>query len=344
MGSMAVRVKSLLGLLTAVSCFAYGCGPAGNGTSHESSDTDPVIIHRGNGGDAQTLDPALAQDTHTFNVLTDLYEGLLATDATGNIVNAAASSWEVSEDGRVYTFHLADDAYWSNGSPVTAGHFVTGMQRALSPATGSEYSFLLHPIRNAEEVASGDRPVGSLGVRVIDDRTLVIELGTRAPYFPSVLTMPIAYPHFGEFDVPHERFTDPDAFVGNGPFLLDEWHPGSHIRLRRNPTFREADQVAIDGVQFHAITAPVTELTMFQAEELDITSTVPGSCRWQSIGISSSRSSAGESSPPTGLCRMASTITNRRVSTGRGCRQWNGRHRRAGFIKRLVTPRSSHSS
>jgi len=277
MGSMAVRVKSLPGLLTAVFCFAYGCGPAGNGTAHESSDAGPVIVHRGNGGDAQTLDPALAQDTHTFNVLTDLYEGLLATDATGRIVNAAASSWEVSEDGLVYTFHLADNAKWSDGSPVTAGHFVTGMQRALSPETGSAYNFLLHPIQNAEAIASGDMPVESLGVRAIDDRTLIIELGTRAPYFPSVLTMPIAYPHFGSVDMPHERLTDPAAFVGNGPFLLDEWHPGSHIRLRRNPQFREAGQVAIDGVQYYATTAPVTELTMFLADELDITSTVPGS-------------------------------------------------------------------
>jgi len=274
---MMIRAKSLVVLLLAALGVVQGCGSGSDDGSASSPGSDAVIIHRGNGGDAQTLDPALAQDTHTFNVLTDLYEGLLATDAAGNIVNAAASAWDVSEDGLVYTFHLAHDASWSDGSPLTAGHFVTGMQRALLPDTGSAYSFLLHPIRNAEDVASGDRPVDSLGVRAVDDKTLVIELGTRTPYFPSVLTMPIAYPHFGEFDVPHERFTDPEAFVGNGPFLLEEWHPGSHIRLRKNPKFREADQVAIDGVQFYAITTPVTELTMFLSEELDVTSTVPGS-------------------------------------------------------------------
>ena len=236
-----------------------------------------MIVHRGNGGDAQTLDPARAQDEHTFNVLTDLYEGLLAIDAAGNIVNAAASSWEVSEDRLVYTFHLADDARWSNGEPVTAEHFIVGMRRALAPETGSAYNFLLHPIRNAQEIVSGEMPVESLGVTAVDDRTLTIELGVPTAYFPSVLTMPIAYPHFGDADVPHERYSDPEAFVGNGPFLLDEWHPGSHIRLRKNPLFREADQVAIDGVQFFAISEPVRELTMFRANELDITSTVPGS-------------------------------------------------------------------
>jgi len=274
---MISRAKSLAVLLLTAIAAVQGCGSGSDDAPEGSPDSSSVIIHRGNGGDAQTLDPALAQDTHTFNVLTDLYEGLLATDATGNIVNASASSWEVSKDGLVYTFHLADDAYWSDGTPLVARHFVTGMQRALLPETGSAYSFLLHPIRNAEEVAGGEMPVDSLGVRAVDDKTLVIELRTRAPYFPSVLTMPIAYPHFGEFDVPHERFTDPEAFVGNGPFLLEEWHPGSHIRLRRNPKFREAGQVAVDGVQFYAITEPVTELNMFRAGELDITSTVPGS-------------------------------------------------------------------
>jgi len=277
MAAMFSRAKSLAVLLLTAIVAVQGCGSGSDDGPEGSPDSGSVIIHRGNGGDAQTLDPALAQDTHTFNVLTDLYEGLLGTDARGNIVNASAGSWEVSQDGLVYTFHLADDAYWSDGTPLVARDFVTGMQRALSPETGSAYSFLLHPIRNAEEVAGGDMPVDSLGVRATDDKTLVIELRTRAPYFPSVLTMPIAYPNFGEFDVPHERFTDPEAFVGNGPFLLEEWHPGSHIRLRRNPKFREAGQVAVDGVQFYAITEPVTELNMFRAGELDITSTVPGS-------------------------------------------------------------------
>ena len=274
---MMSRAKSLVVLLLTTMGVVHGCGSESDDRPASGPGSGAVIIHRGNGGDAQTLDPALAQDTHTFNVLTDLYEGLLATDAAGRIVNAVASSWEVSEDGLVYTFHLADDAKWSDGSPVTATHFVIGMQRALSPETGSAYNFLLHPIQNAEAIVSGDMPVDSLGVRAIDDRTLIIELGTRAPYFPSVLTMPIAYPHFGSVDMPHGRPTDPESFVGNGPFLLDECHPGSHIRLRRNPHFREAWQVAIDGVQFYATTAPVTELTMFLADELDITSTVPGS-------------------------------------------------------------------
>ena len=277
MTGLTVWAKSVVVLLLLATFVISGCGPGSGGRDAAGSDSAAVIIQRGNGGDPQTLDPARAQDTHSFHVLEDLYEGLLAVNAEGRVVNAAASSWERSEDGLTYTFTLAEDAAWSDGTPLTSGHFVAGMRRALSPETGSAYSFLLYPIMNAVEIANGDMPVEMLGVAAVDDRSLKIELGTRAPYFPSVLTMPIAYPHFGGSELPHGRFTDPDAFVGNGPFLLDEWHPGSYVRLRRNPRFREADLVAIDGVQFHAITAPVTELNMFLAGDLDITSTVPGS-------------------------------------------------------------------
>ena len=249
------------------------CGPAVDG----GTESDEVVVHRGNGGDPQTLDPARAQDTHAFNVLTDLYDGLLGIDASGGIINAAAESWSVSDDGLVYRFELRDDARWSDGTPVEAVHFVAGLRRALSPATASGYGFLLHPVRNARAVGAGELPPRELGVRAEDTHTLVIELETRAPYFPSILTMPIAFPHLGDPEPPAGRFGDPARFVGNGPFVLDEWHPGSHVRLRRNPSFREVDSVALDAVVFHAITEPVSELNRYRADELDVTTTVPGS-------------------------------------------------------------------
>jgi oligopeptide transport system substrate-binding protein len=263
-----------------LACFLVvgGCGPAGD-TATGSSE---IVVHRGNGGDPQTLDPAKAQGTHAFNVLTDLYEGLLGIDASGNIINAAASSWTVSDDGLEYRFELRADASWSDGTPVEAEHFVAGMRRALSPATASAYGFLLYPIRSARQVEAGEVAPEELGVHAPDRHTLVIELEAPAPYFPSVLTMPIAFPHIGEADPPAGRFSDPAQFIGNGPFLLDEWHPGSHVRLSRSPGYREADSIAVDAVVFHGITELVAELNMYRAGELDITSTVPGS-HFQSV-------------------------------------------------------------
>jgi ABC-type oligopeptide transport system substrate-binding subunit len=270
MGAWAITFRVALLICCLV---VAGCGPSAE-TGAEDSE---LVIHRGNGGDPQTLDPAKAQDTHSFNVLTDLYEGLLGIDASGGIINAAAESWSVSDDGLVYRFELRDDARWSDGMAVEAAHFVAGLRRALSPATASAYGFLLNPVRNARRVESGELPPDELGVSAPDPKTLIIELEVRAPYFASVLTMPIAFPYFGDTESNAGRFSDPEQFVGNGPFLLDEWHPGSHVRLRKNPTFREADMVAVDAVVFHAITEPVAELNMYRAGELDITTTVPGS-------------------------------------------------------------------
>jgi oligopeptide transport system substrate-binding protein len=214
---------------------------------------------------------------HSFNVLTDLYEGLLSLDAHGNIIAGIAESWDVSSDGLIYTFRLAGDARWSDGTPVTADHVVAGMRRTLAPETGSAYSALLYPIRNAAAIAQGNLEPASLGVTASDAKTVVIELDARAPYFPSVLTMPIAYPFKRDMGASSEQFSDPQQFVGNGPFVLEEWHPGSHIQLRKNAAFREADTVALDAVKYFAVTTPGTELNMYRAGEIDITYTVPGS-------------------------------------------------------------------
>ena len=115
---------------------------------------DPSVLHRGNGGDPGSLDPALAQDEHAFNVLADLYEGLLTHGADGTIQPGVAERWTLSDDGLIYTFHLREDARWSNGEAVTAAHFAEAR----------------------------------------DDRTLVVSLSAPTPYFDAVLAMSIASP------------------------------------------------------------------------------------------------------------------------------------------------------
>jgi oligopeptide transport system substrate-binding protein len=272
---MNPRAISLVALPVIALLCLPGCGPGGEGASQ--GDAAPVIVRRGNGEDPSSLDPARAEGVHAFSVLTDLYEGLLTLDADGSVIPGVAESWDVSDDGLTYTFRLRADAKWSNGQAVTAGDFVNGMRRTLEPGTGSAYGFLLYPVRNAEAVAHGGLPATELGVEAIDETTLVIELRAPAPYLPSILTMPIAFPYLDDGADPVGRFADPERFVGNGPFLLAEWQPGSRIRLEKNPLFREADTVAIDEVHYLPISEPVTELNLYRAGELDITFAVPGS-------------------------------------------------------------------
>jgi ABC-type oligopeptide transport system substrate-binding subunit len=273
---MNLRAISLVVLPVIAMLTLHGCGFGSEGVSESGGDAD-VIVRRGNGGDPESLDPARAEGVHAFDVLGDLYEGLLTLDADGEIIPGVAESWTVSDDGLTYTFRLRDNARWSDGEPVTADQFATGMRRTLSPETASTYAFLLYPIDNAEAVAQGKEPPTALGVTAPDLSTLVIRLHTPAPYLPSLLTMPATFPFRDDGGVSRKRFSDPARFVGNGPFVLADWQPGSHIRLRRNPNYREADSVAIDEVLYLPVADPLTELTMYRAGELDITFAVPGS-------------------------------------------------------------------
>lgn len=261
----------LLGVLAAV---LFACEREAGSDSRNASDGSTTVLRRGNGGDPQTLDPARAEDVHTFNVLADLYEGLVAVDAKGKVIPGVAESWDVSSDGLFYTFHLRADALWSNGEPVRAEHFVAGFERTLSSATA--YSFLLHPIKNAEEVSLGQRSMAALGIAAPDMRTLTIELHAPAPHLLSVLAMPIALPYWPRETENASQFDRPRHFVGNGPYVLEEWQPGSHIRLRKNEQFRDAHSVHIDVVEYYPIHDLLTELNMYRSGELDITASVPG--------------------------------------------------------------------
>ena len=237
-------------LLTA--CCIAACGQASDPTT-----TSMSVIYRGNGGAPGSLDPALAEDIHAFNILTDLYEGLVTLSADGLLEPGVAKSWSVSEDGLTYTFALREDALWSNGERVTADHFVTSYRRVTAPTSTSAYAFLLDPVR--EFVA-------------IDDSTLKIQLIEPAPHLLAVLSMSVAFP-VPVVEIDSEAFVNPDKFVGNGAYLLSDREAGGAIRLRRNPYYREA--VAIDEIVYLPIVEPLTELNLFRAGELDITHSVP---------------------------------------------------------------------
>ncbi len=254
-----------------------GCERSPENQAASSSRKDAASLIRGNGGEPQTLDPSRADDVHAFNVLFDLYEGLVAEAEDGSLIPGAAESWEISEDGRKYRFFLRPDARWSNGEPMTADHFVAGIRRGATPATASPYGFFLTPLLNAEAVIAGELPVTALGVRAEDDLTLSLELERPAPHFLSILTMPIAYPFIGDIDksLAEDRFSNPDNFIGNGAYTLVEWRLLDRIVLRRNSYYREAEKVAIEFVEYLPIVDPQAELNRYRAGEIDITATVP---------------------------------------------------------------------
>lgn len=232
------------------------------------------IIRRGNGGEPGSLDPALAEDIHAFSILTDLYEGLVTVAADGSTLPGVAGSWEIGDNGRIYTFVLRDNARWSNGEPVLAADFVNAFRRVANPATASVYGFLLENIGNFAAVQSGDLPAEQLAVVAIEERLLEIRLTNPTSHFLAALTMPVAFPVYTTASNPKVS-TAPETFVGNGAYILDSVVPGGAISIKRSPTFRDAGSVAVEQIIYLPLADPDAELNMYRSGELDITHTIP---------------------------------------------------------------------
>ncbi len=242
------------------------------------------VLHLGNGAEPTDLDPQIITGTKEFNVALSLFEGLAGVDPIDvHPVPAAAESWEISPDGRVYTFHLRANGKWSNGDPVTARDFAYSFQRILTPELASEFSFYLWIIKNAR--AFNQRQItdfSRVGVRVVDDRTFEVTLENPTPYFLNLLrTTPFLPVHRATVEAAGggkrrgTNWTRPEHFVGNGAFTLKEWSINKVVAVRKSPTYWDAANVRLNEVRFYPIDILDTEERAFRAGQLHKTYGVP---------------------------------------------------------------------
>jgi len=237
---------------------------------------DVQELHRDNGQEPQTLDPHLAEGLPSAHILRDLFEGLTGESPEGRIIPGAAIRWNISRDGKTYTFYLRRDALWSNGDPVTAEDFVYGLRRSADPATASKYAQVLLPIENAAEVLSGDLPTSELGVTAMDDFTLQIRMRDPTPYFLALLSHSSTYPVHRASLLEHgSAFSRPGNLVSNGAYVLSEWVIRSRIVLVKNPYYWDADNVILEKVVYYPFEDQSTALKRFRAGKLQWTSEVP---------------------------------------------------------------------
>lgn len=242
-------------------------GETSNGSFRERS--DPArILRRGLPGEPRTLDPQLADDDFSFQIVRDLYEGLTSEDPYGQIVPGAASSWTVDSSGTVYTFRLRPDAKWSNGDRTVASEFVAGMRRAVDPKTASGSAALLAVIKGATEVIAGRQNASELGVLALGDSIVRVELEHPAPFVLQILSQPIAAPV-------HTGANPATDGVYNGAFILTKRVPGSSIDLARNLKYWNSSKVAIERVRYVNVESQETELREYMAGQLDMTFTIP---------------------------------------------------------------------
>ena len=258
-----------------------GCG---SGESNISLGNRTGILYWGNGTEPASLDPHIATGVPEHHIMSSVMEGLVLKDRRSLEPRpGVAESWTISDDGRVYTFKLRDDARWSNGDPHIANDYVWSWWRALQPALGNQYAYMLFPIKNAKRYYDREtEDFGDVGVKALDQRTLQVTLTNPTPYFLQLLDHYSLFPvhqatieKFGNADQRGTRWSYEGNLVSNGPFKLDEWKINRHITVTRNLHYWDNDNVALNGIVFKPVENTVTEERMFRAGQLHVTSSVP---------------------------------------------------------------------
>ncbi len=276
--SQSLLRSLVLGLSACALVFVTGCAKSQTGANKGN------ILHLANSTEPSDLDPQTVTGRPESTIIRALMEGLVIPNPkTLEPMPGQAESWDISDDGLVYTFHLRAEAKWSNGDPVTAQDFVTSWQRILTPSLGSEYAYMLYPVQGAEAFNKGElTDFGQTGFKVLDARTLQLTLDHPTSYLLNVLHHYSWYPihpaTVAKFDGMTRKgsaWTRPENYVGNGPFVLKSWRPNQDIDVERSPTYWGRDDVKLDGVRFYPIDSVDAEERMFRTGQLDVTYALP---------------------------------------------------------------------
>ncbi|WIX32073.1 peptide ABC transporter substrate-binding protein [Salinicola sp. JS01] len=235
-------------------------------------------VNIANGAEPGTLDPQKTSGTWETRITRALFEGLVTYAADGSLVPGLAERWEISADGKTYTFHLRD-AEWSDGEPITAEDAAFALRRVLEPAIANHNANLYYPIVGARAINAGEAAPASLGVETPDAHTLKIHLTQPTAWFLQALAMTEAAPLPAHaIEAAGEHWVEPGKTVSSGAFTLSEWQPQARIVIAKNPHFHAAQNVALDQAIFYPIDDAGSALNRFRTGEMDIAySSVPSS-------------------------------------------------------------------
>mgnify|MGYP000316542914 FL=1 len=232
---------------------------------------------RNNGSEPASLDPHKVESDVEFNIISDLFEGLVSVSPAGEIQPRLAEKWE-NKENTVWTFHLRPGITWSDGTAITAQDIVWSWQRLVSPLTASPYSSYpgnMH-IVNAKEIAEGKKAPETLGVKAVDDATLEVTLTQPNAAFLAMLAHPSLVPidkvlvnRFGE------QWTKPEHIVTSGPYKLSAWVVNERIVAERNPRYWDNQHTVINKVTWLPIHSEAADVNRYKAGEIDIVYTVP---------------------------------------------------------------------
>ena len=275
--------KKFMGGIVAVGLVLAACsspgasaGPTGSQAPGESTAPAADQVLRVNmSQEPPHLDPTLADDSISIQVLRSITLPLAYYNADLEVVPGLADSWDVSADGKEITFHLGDHKY-SNGDDIIAADFVTSYRRLADPRIAASYSYSLEPVVGWSELqeidittatAAADVEAGldALGVAAPDDKTFVVTLKRPASYFVYIAAGWFSAPEKEDFD-----YSEAETYVSSGPMMIAEWRHNSNIKLVPNPEWN-GEPVTIDEIDLAMINDPTASLAAYEADELDVT-------------------------------------------------------------------------
>ncbi|HEX3255858.1 MAG TPA: peptide ABC transporter substrate-binding protein [Gaiellaceae bacterium] len=276
------RLVFLLLVITAAVVSAAGCGGSSGGGSAGQSGSSAAtgakaadqVLTIAWGAEPPSLDPGLATDVTSSNILLNIMDPLVTLGGDLEPVPGLAESWDVSEDGKTVTFHLRSDGKWTNGDPVTAEDFEWSWKRTISPDLAADYAYQFYGIVGAADYNACQKDCDALadkvGIKAVDDRTLEVHLTSPQPWFvQQVSHHSFLAVHRATVEQFGDRWTDPENIVTDGPFKLESWEHDSSINLVKNDAWRGAKDVSLTRVNGKIIVDGTTRVQAFEAGEVD---------------------------------------------------------------------------
>lgn len=257
-----------------MSLMLAACGK--NEEAGEAASSGSKILLYNNTREPTSLDPPIGFDQASYDILNNAFEGLTRLNKDQDPEPAMAEKWDISEDGKVYTFTLRDGIKWSNGDPVKASDFEFAWKRLLDPATASDAAFLAYPIVGAEEFNSGSGSADGVQIKSVDDKTLEITLKQPASWLIAMVANPAFFPVNQAVVEGNAAWAgEASTIVGNGPFTITEWKHDDELKMVKNADYWDAASVKLDGVTFKMINDTSTAYQLYTTGGLHTTGSVP---------------------------------------------------------------------
>jgi oligopeptide transport system substrate-binding protein len=278
---MRITVRALLAavFVATFAALAAGCG-GGNGAGGDGGGVIDQVITINWGTEPPSLDPGLATDTTSSDVLLNIMDPLVKLGDNLEPVPNLAESWDVTNGGKTVTFHLRNDGKWTNGDPVTAKDYEWSWKRTISPDLAADYAYQFFGIVGAEDYNSCKSGCAAMrdkvGIKATDDHTLRVELTSPQPWF----VQQVAHTSFlavnrATVEKFGNKWTEPGNIVTNGPFELATWRHNAELDLKKWDAWRNADEVKLKRINGRMISEGTTAVQAFEAGELDMTAGLP---------------------------------------------------------------------